>query len=58
MAELEPVEIYLNPTNDNIEYNNYNIEIITNIIENILFLLSFSLKKIYPSNTLNIGIIK
>jgi hypothetical protein len=34
------------------------IEIITRIIEKILFLFKLSLKKILPSRTLNIGIIK
>ena len=38
--------------------NNIMIDIITNDIENILFLLSLSLKKIYPKKTLKIGIIK
>ena len=34
------------------------MDIKTKIIEKILFLLSFSLKKIYPKRTLIIGIIK
>ena len=34
------------------------IEMKTNKIEKNLFLLSFSLKKIYPNNTLKIGIMK
>jgi hypothetical protein len=34
------------------------IDSITNEIENILFLFSFSLKNIYPKKTLKIGIMK
>ena len=34
------------------------MDIKTKIIEKILFLLSFSLKKMYPKSTLIIGIIK
>ena len=34
------------------------IDIETNAIERILFEFSFSLKKIYPNNTLIIGIMK